>query len=58
MVDPALQGRYPAKSLYKAFATALICVQEQPSKRPRVSDVVKALDHIVSQTYTPQSHPS
>ncbi|KAK1373651.1 hypothetical protein POM88_029844 [Heracleum sosnowskyi] len=58
MVDPALQGQYPAKSLYKAFATALLCVQEQPSKRPRVSDVVKALDHIVSQPYTPQSHPS
>ncbi|KAL8092303.1 hypothetical protein AgCh_034559 [Apium graveolens] len=58
MADPALEGQYPEKSLYKALATALLCVQEQPSKRPRVSEVVKALDHIVSQPYIPESHPS
>lgn len=55
MVDPEIQGQYPAKQLYKAFATALICVQEQPSTRPRVSEVVKALDHIVSQPYSSES---
>lgn len=58
MVDPELQGHYPSKQLYKAFATALICVQEQPSTRPRVSEVVKALDHIVSQPYTPKGPPA
>ena len=58
MVDPELRGQYPPKQLYKAFATALICVQEQPSTRPRVSEVAKALDHIVSQLYTPQSPPA
>lgn len=58
MVDPEIQGLYPPKQLYKAFATALICVQEQPSTRPRVSEVVKALDHIVSQPYSPKSPPA
>nr|XP_017234934.1 PREDICTED: serine/threonine-protein kinase CDL1-like [Daucus carota subsp. sativus] len=55
MVDPVLQGQYPVKGLYQALSVAAMCVQEEPSLRPLVADVVKALDYLASQTYDPQT---
>ncbi|KAH7667687.1 Non-specific serine/threonine protein kinase protein [Dioscorea alata] len=62
MADPVLQGKYPARGLYQALAVAAMCVQEQPTMRPLIADVVTALTYLASQNYdpetqTPQSNP-
>lgn len=51
MVDPLLEGDYPVRALYQALAIAAMCVQEQPSMRPVIADVVMALDHLASSKY-------
>jgi hypothetical protein len=53
MADPALQGQYPPRGLYQALAVAAMCVQEQPTMRPLIADVVTALTYLASQNYTP-----
>ncbi|KAL8480398.1 hypothetical protein ACS0TY_026549 [Phlomoides rotata] len=61
IADPALQGQYPSRGLYQALAIAAMCVQEQPSLRPMIADVVTALTYLSSQKYdpqTPRSKPS
>ncbi|RID48991.1 hypothetical protein BRARA_I05462 [Brassica rapa] len=58
MVDPLLQGQYPVRGLYQALAIAAMCVQEQPSMRPVVSDVVSALNFLASSKYDPTSPSS
>lgn len=55
MADPLLNKRYPVRGLYQALAIAAMCVQEQPSMRPVISDVVTALNYIASQKYNPQT---
>lgn len=57
MVDPLLQGHYPVRGLYQALAISAMCVQEEPSMRPLVADVVTALTYLASQIYDPQIHP-
>ncbi|XP_057480910.1 probable serine/threonine-protein kinase PBL7 isoform X1 [Actinidia eriantha] len=57
MADPALEGQYPMRGLYQALAIAAMCVQEQPSMRPLIADIVTALNYLASQTYDPaQAH--
>lgn len=56
MADPALEGHYPSRGLYQALAVAAMCVQEQPSMRPLIGDVVTALAYLASQTYNPEAH--
>ncbi|CAA2992501.1 serine threonine- kinase CDL1-like [Olea europaea subsp. europaea] len=53
MADPALEGQYPVRGLYQALAIAAMCVQEEPSMRPLIADVVSALNYLASQTYDP-----
>lgn len=53
MVDPALRGQYPKRGLYQALAISAMCVQEQPTMRPSVTDVVMALNYLASQKYDP-----
>ncbi|KAL8551479.1 hypothetical protein ACS0TY_000541 [Phlomoides rotata] len=55
MADPVLQGQYPARGLYQALAVAAMCVQEQPTMRPLMADVVTALTYLASQKYNPES---
>ncbi|XP_064983961.1 probable serine/threonine-protein kinase PBL7 isoform X1 [Musa acuminata AAA Group] len=55
MADPMLQGQYPVRGLYQALAVAAMCVQEQPSMRPLIADVVTALAYLASQTYNPKN---
>ncbi|KAF6173242.1 hypothetical protein GIB67_026937 [Kingdonia uniflora] len=43
MVDPALNGIYPAKSLSRFADVIALCVQPEPEFRPPMSDVVQAL---------------
>lgn len=57
MLDPELQGHYPFRGSYQALAIAAMCVQEEPSLRPVVADVVTALAYLASQTYDPEVHP-
>ncbi|KAG7653465.1 Protein kinase domain [Arabidopsis suecica] len=58
MVDPLLQGQYPVRGLYQALAISAMCVQEQPSMRPVVCDVVSALNFLASSKYDPNSPSS
>ncbi|XP_068648150.1 probable serine/threonine-protein kinase PBL23 [Aristolochia californica] len=46
MADPALKGDYPVKGLYQALAVAAMCLQEEASTRPLISDVVTALEYL------------
>ncbi|XP_078442600.1 putative serine/threonine-protein kinase PBL23 isoform X2 [Wolffia australiana] len=46
MADPLLEGRFPLKSLYQALAVAAMCLQEEASTRPMISDVVTALEYL------------
>lgn len=57
MVDPSLEGKFPIKGLYQSLAIAAMCVQERPSMRPNISDVVLALTYLASQKYVPESSP-
>ncbi|CAN4083735.1 unnamed protein product [Withania somnifera] len=43
MVDPALNGMYPAKSLSRFADIIALCVQPEPEFRPPMSEVVQAL---------------
>ncbi|OIW05779.1 hypothetical protein TanjilG_23565 [Lupinus angustifolius] len=54
MVDPLLEGQYPARGLYQALAITAMCVQEQPNMQPAIGDVVTALNYVTSQKYDPQ----
>lgn len=48
MADPLLETRYPRKGLYQALAVTAMCLQEDASKRPTISQVVKALEYLCS----------
>ncbi|KAL3820751.1 hypothetical protein ACJIZ3_006656 [Penstemon smallii] len=43
MVDPILDGMYPAKSLSRFADVIALCVQPEPEFRPPMSEVVQAL---------------
>ncbi|TXG73948.1 hypothetical protein EZV62_002527 [Acer yangbiense] len=58
MVDPLLKGQYPRRGLYQALAIAAMCVQEQPSLRPKIADVVLALNYLATQSnFVTQVYP-
>ncbi|KAF8397605.1 hypothetical protein HHK36_016525 [Tetracentron sinense] len=57
MADPLLQGQYPVRGLYQALAVAAMCVQEEPTMRPLIADVVTALTYLASQIYDPKAQP-
>lgn len=46
MADPLLDGKFPTKALYQALAVAAMCLQEDASSRPLISDVVTALKYL------------
>ncbi|KAI4330450.1 hypothetical protein MLD38_028740 [Melastoma candidum] len=47
MVDPALKGLYPVKSLSRFADVIALCVQGEPEFRPPMSEVVQALVRLV-----------
>ncbi|XP_072973124.1 protein STRUBBELIG-RECEPTOR FAMILY 6-like isoform X1 [Typha angustifolia] len=47
MVDPALEGLYPAKSLSRFADVIALCVQAEPEFRPPISEVVQSLLRLV-----------
>ncbi|KAF8388392.1 hypothetical protein HHK36_027059 [Tetracentron sinense] len=46
MADPLLQGDFPVKDLNQAIAVAAMCLQEEATVRPLMSDVVTALNFL------------
>ncbi|CAI9786494.1 unnamed protein product [Fraxinus pennsylvanica] len=49
MADPLLEMRFSIRSLHHAIAITAMCLQEQPSFRPAISDIVTALESVASQ---------
>ncbi|KAG8094885.1 hypothetical protein GUJ93_ZPchr0012g21501 [Zizania palustris] len=47
MVDPAMDGMYPAKSLSRFADIIALCVQPEPKFRPSMSEVVQQLVRLV-----------
>ncbi|KAK8930927.1 Protein STRUBBELIG-RECEPTOR FAMILY 6 [Platanthera zijinensis] len=47
MVDPSLEGLYPAKALSRLADVIALCVQPEPEFRPPMSEVVQALVRLV-----------
>ncbi|KAK7292971.1 hypothetical protein RJT34_15830 [Clitoria ternatea] len=52
LADPLLEGKYPIRALHQAVAVAAMCLNEEPSARPLMSDVVTALSFLGT---TPES---
>ncbi|MCL7035408.1 hypothetical protein MKW94_016306 [Papaver nudicaule] len=50
MVDPALHGLYPPKSLSRFADVIALCVQSEPEFRPPMSEVVQALVRLVQRS--------
>ncbi|KAF3432314.1 hypothetical protein FNV43_RR27054 [Rhamnella rubrinervis] len=50
MVDPALRGLYPPKSLSRFADIIALCVQPEPEFRPPISEVVQALVRLVQRS--------
>ncbi|KAF3336995.1 Serine/threonine-protein kinase [Carex littledalei] len=46
IVDPLLKRHYPEKGLNQAVAVAMMCLQEEPTSRPLMTDVVVALSYL------------
>ncbi|KAF3782129.1 Serine/threonine-protein kinase [Nymphaea thermarum] len=46
LADPMMQGKYPANALKQAVAVAAMCLQEEATTRPFISDVVTALSFL------------
>ncbi|KAL1567029.1 putative serine/threonine-protein kinase pbl23 [Salvia divinorum] len=46
MADPLLQGNYPEKGLFQALAVAAMCLSEEASIRPIMSDVINGLEYL------------
>ncbi|XP_024969594.1 probable serine/threonine-protein kinase PBL24 [Cynara cardunculus var. scolymus] len=63
LADPQLHGAFPERSLNQAVGVAAMCVQEEPSVRPFISDVVAALGFLTvappagSSSPTTTNHP-
>ncbi|KAF8698693.1 hypothetical protein HU200_034943 [Digitaria exilis] len=50
MVDPALEGLYPAKSLSRFADAVALCVQPEPEFRPPILEVVQSLVRLVQRS--------
>jgi hypothetical protein len=53
MADPLLDKKFPLKGLYQALAISSMCLQEEASSRPLISDVVTALTFLADPNYDP-----
>ncbi|KAI4389642.1 hypothetical protein MLD38_001847 [Melastoma candidum] len=46
LADPLLEGRFPTRCLHHAIAITAMCLQDQPTFRPLISDIVVALEYL------------
>ncbi|KAK9690604.1 hypothetical protein RND81_09G140300 [Saponaria officinalis] len=58
LADPAMQGRFPMRCFHHAIAITAMCLQDQPTFRPLISDVLVALEYLASQPYNPEASGS
>ncbi|XAR53810.1 Non-specific serine/threonine protein kinase [Bertholletia excelsa] len=58
MVDPSLNGMYPAKSLSRFADIIALCVQPEPEFRPPMSEVVQALVRLMQRASVVARRPS
>ncbi|KAL6992858.1 Protein STRUBBELIG-REPTOR FAMILY 8 [Sarracenia purpurea var. burkii] len=58
MVDHALNGMYPAKSLSRFADIIALCVQPEPEFRPPMSEVVQALVRLMQRASVVKRHSS
>ncbi|CAH8383176.1 unnamed protein product [Eruca vesicaria subsp. sativa] len=58
LADPLLRGEYPEKSLNQAVAVAAMCLNEEPTVRPLISDVVTALSYLGTSSDSSDADPS
>ncbi|XP_073158938.1 protein STRUBBELIG-RECEPTOR FAMILY 8 [Henckelia pumila] len=58
MVDPVLNGMYPAKSLSRFADIIALCVQPEPEFRPPMSEVVQALVRLMQRAVIVKRQPS
>ncbi|KAL5557715.1 hypothetical protein UlMin_033926 [Ulmus minor] len=56
LVDPLLEGQFPVRCLHHAIAITAMCLQEQPTFRPLIGDIVVALEYLASQSNKPEQH--
>lgn len=47
IIDPRLEGQYCIKSVQKLISLANKCLMKQPKSRPKMSEVVEMLGHII-----------
>ncbi|XP_074578708.1 protein STRUBBELIG-RECEPTOR FAMILY 6-like [Curcuma longa] len=53
MIDPALKGLYPLKSVSRFADVVALCVQSEPEFRPPMSEVVQDLVRLVKRAKVP-----
>lgn len=58
MADPLLKNKFPETSLNQVVGVAAMCLQEEPSVRPLISDVVAALTTLNMDEPIPESPSS
>ncbi|KAH6835517.1 polymerase gamma 1 [Perilla frutescens var. hirtella] len=51
MADPSLNGNFPEKGFFQALAVAAMCLSEDASIRPMISDVVTALEYLSAEKF-------
>ncbi|KAK8587007.1 hypothetical protein V6N12_021523 [Hibiscus sabdariffa] len=52
LADPLLRGHFSKSTMKKALEVAFLCIQENASCRPSISDIVLALDYLTSHPYS------
>ncbi|XP_049355500.1 probable serine/threonine-protein kinase PBL21 isoform X1 [Solanum verrucosum] len=56
LVDPMLDGQFSSRCLHHAVAVTAMCLQEQASFRPSITDIVTALDYLLLQAQHSGTH--
>lgn len=55
LADPQLHGHFPRRCLNYAIAITTMCLNEEATFRPLISDIVVALDYLAAQAESPSS---
>ncbi|CAE5971476.1 unnamed protein product [Arabidopsis arenosa] len=58
LADPLLRGDYPEKSFNQAIAVAAMCLHEEPTVRPLMSDVITALSFLGASSNSSNTGPN
>ncbi|KAK6940545.1 Protein kinase domain [Dillenia turbinata] len=58
LADPNLNGNFPARGLNQAVAVAHMCLNEEASMRPLMSDVVTAISFLPAQPESESNFPT